>query len=52
MLITFKYIYLTYKWDPKNITTSEKSGTGSNVNEEVLYTTQISSTGASPPDAI
>ena len=49
---TFKYIYLTYKWDPYRYYRSGQSVPGSNGNAGVLQTRQISRNGSSTSDAV
>ena len=48
----FKQIYLTHRWDINSTTTPSQSEPGSNGNERVHYTPQISYTEALSSDAI
>ena len=52
ILITFKQIYRPIHGTLSGTTTPGQSGPGSNGNEEVFYTSQISRTRTLPPDSV
>ena len=55
ILIIFKEIYSVHRLDSNwyyRMTTLTKSSSGSNGNEELVHSLQISRTGASPLDAV
>ena len=52
ILMIFKQIYLTHRWDPNKYYHCLPSRTGSNGHEGVLQTSQSSKTGASASNVV
>ena len=51
--MTFKKIYLTYRWDPNGYSTAPSQDKyGKNYNEGVFHNPYIFRTGTSPSDAV